>query len=468
MSEKITPPSSAPSLETSSPETSSPKTPLPGAAAPAPRPWLSVVAWGICALLGSLLWGELLLQLRFAVPLIPILAGLAIGLGMALFRPASTAETGIATIIGWGVVTHLGAKIYLAGRLLGQAATPGSQAGILDPTTLTRFARLFSPHDVLSIFYATLAIYWVFYMFRRKDGRDDIPLPDNKFQRNDILIAQIALLVVAGIFATLTGTFPSIEILAMGMVGLLIWYPRHRAFLKDLLPVLFTLLTYESLRVFADDLAPSSIHITDLIQWEMALFGGNLPIVWVQNLLWDRSISPMLTVIFTGFYYSHFILPLILITLLWQKRRILYWPFVGGFVTLMLSAFVTYIVFPAAPPWWATYYGYLTGELAVRSYPAAEMMFQGPNPVAAMPSLHMASPVFIALFTTLVWRRRALWLWIFPVGVGLSTLYLGHHYVIDLIAGSLYAGVIFGVLYRIVRPRLETPPSAPTGFAQTL
>lgn len=412
-------------------------------------------------LLGGILWGELLLQLRYDVPLIPIVAGIVMGLGAVLFIAARGVGIGIPQLLAWSVATHLTAKFYLAWRLIGQLPPEAGSLSLWDVNFWTRFLRLFSAHDLLTILYATLAIYWVLYMFRRRRTPEDLPPAPDGAKGNDILIAQIALLVVAGIFATLTGTFPSIEILALGMVGMLVWYPRHRAFLRDLLPVLFTLLIYESLRAFADDLAPSAIHITDLIQWEMALFGGHLPIVWVQDLLWDRTISPYLTVLFTGFYYSHFILPLILLTVLWQRRRSLYWPFVGGFVVLMLSAFATYIIFPAAPPWWATYFGYLQGDLAVRSYPEAEMMFQGPNPVAAMPSLHMASPVFISLFSTLIWKRRALWLWIFPAGVGLATLYLGHHYVIDLLAGSVYALVIFSAVFLFTRSQLKQDHGIP-------
>jgi membrane-associated phospholipid phosphatase len=60
-----------------------------------------------------------------------------------------------------------------------------------------------------------------------------------------------------------------------------------------------------------------------------------------------------------------------------------------------------------------------------------------------MPSLHMAYPTYLAFYIIYIWRR---WGWIsllLPIAIGFSTIILGHHYVIDLIFGVLYAAVVF-------------------------
>ena len=99
---------------------------------------------------------------------------------------------------------------------------------------------------------------------------------------------------------------------------------------------------------------------------------------------------------------------------------------------LSYSAFVTFILFPATPPWWATEYGYLTNgpvTLTHFMFPSLALV-ASPNPVAAFPSLHAAYPVYIALWGTMAWGRRAQWLWILPLGVAFAAVYLGHHYVV--------------------------------------
>ena len=63
----------------------------------------------------------------------------------------------------------------------------------------------------------------------------------------------------------------------------------------------------------------------------------------------------------------------------------------------------------------------------------------GPNPVAAMPSLHMAGAVLVAL---LVWRAaprfRALAV-AYPLAMALTLVYTGEHYVADVVVGAALA-----------------------------
>ena len=70
----------------------------------------------------------------------------------------------------------------------------------------------------------------------------------------------------------------------------------------------------------------------------------------------------------------------------------------------------------------------------------------GPNHTAAMPSLHMAWPVYIALFCVFTWGKKAAWVFALPLCVGFATIYLGHHYVVDLLAGTVYALATFFML----------------------
>jgi membrane-associated phospholipid phosphatase len=88
------------------------------------------------------------------------------------------------------------------------------------------------------------------------------------------------------------------------------------------------------------------------------------------------------------------------------------------------------------------------------------------NDVAAMPSLHAA---FALLFTLYLWRLVPRYvrpvLALYPLAMTLALVYLGEHYVVDCIAGWIYAIAAFvSVNWAFERraqraPRLEPAPA---------
>ena len=109
------------------------------------------------------------------------------------------------------------------------------------------------------------------------------------------------------------------------------------------------------------------------------------------------SISPLVKS-FSGL--MHFIIPLFVILYLWNFHRIKYWLFMIGFMIANYISFISWALFPAAPPWWATYYNYLSGDLAVINLTnmSTDFLLNIPNPIAAIPSLHAVYPIYITLF----------------------------------------------------------------------
>src|SRR5439155_7863760 len=86
-----------------------------------------------------------------------------------------------------------------------------------------------------------------------------------------------------------------------------------------------------------------------------------------------------------------------------------------------------------------------------------------PNPSAAMPSVHTAVTAVLALS---LWRwRRAFGLAgaAYTAAMGFSLVYLGEHYVVDVLAGLLCAGAASWLVVR--RPAGRSPagcsPPAP-------
>ena len=83
---------------------------------------------------------------------------------------------------------------------------------------------------------------------------------------------------------------------------------------------------------------------------------------------------------------------------------------------------------------------------------------RNPNVFGAMPSLHVSYPLMVTMFT---WHRG--WGWristlLFTLLVSFAAVYLGHHYVLDLLAGyavavgSAWAGVRLGRRFGVAAP----------------
>jgi membrane-associated phospholipid phosphatase len=65
--------------------------------------------------------------------------------------------------------------------------------------------------------------------------------------------------------------------------------------------------------------------------------------------------------------------------------------------------------------------------------------FLGGNPFAAMPSLHFATSVMAAHVLSDVGRVEGIVGWAYALSLGFALVYLGEHYVVDLVAGLALA-----------------------------
>ena len=85
----------------------------------------------------------------------------------------------------------------------------------------------------------------------------------------------------------------------------------------------------------------------------------------------------------------------------------------------------------------------------------------------AIPSLHIAYPLMMAYYSLRFGALRA-WSIFFYVLMCFSAVYLNHHYILDVIWGSVYA---IGTAFTLVVGRHEThstPWGAPQSFAYAL
>ena len=80
---------------------------------------------------------------------------------------------------------------------------------------------------------------------------------------------------------------------------------------------------------------------------------------------------------------------------------------------------------------------------------STDFLLNIPNPIAAIPSLHAVYPIYITLFALNHWGKKALPIVLYPLSIGFAIVYLGHHYVIDFIAGGLVALCAYLIVFTL-------------------
>jgi len=249
----------------------------------------------------------------------------------------------------------------------------------------------------------------------------------------------------------------------------------------DWMPFIGILILYDLTRGLADSLG-MPVHIEDLAALESNLFGGTLPTVWLQDQLgqsadWGGSgAQAWWHVLVTGVYVSHFLVTPVIAAVLWLRSRRRWISFTAHVVGVALLGVATYILVPAAPPWFAAARGVIPdvdrlsglGWDVVGLHSAGALLDQGQakvNLVAALPSLHTAYAVLVFLFfwPALRWAARAL-LALYPLLMGLILVYSGEHYVVDVLLGWMCAGIVatgIALIRRAWRERRGAPVSEP-------
>jgi hypothetical protein len=220
--------------------------------------------------------------------------------------------------------------------------------------------------------------------------------------------------------------------------------------LVEWLPVAVLLLAYDATRGVADTLG-MPVHVTEPANVDLWLGRGTLPTFWLQHTFtadWWAALAALV-------YGSHFVVTPLLLCVLWVRNRNLWGRYVRMVLALSAAGLVTYVLYPAAPPWFASRHHVIPSihRLSgagwdVLGLPRAGALLtdsQGQvNPVAAVPSLHTAFAVLtcLVLFPVArhVWQRAALVA--YAVLMPTVLVWAGEHYVVDTLLGAAYAGVV--------------------------
>jgi membrane-associated phospholipid phosphatase len=147
-------------------------------------------------------------------------------------------------------------------------------------------------------------------------------------------------------------------------------------------------------------------------------------------------------------HWSWFVVPHgALAYVLWRRPDLF-----GRSATLTAACFdlgcVVYWLLPTAPPWYAAKVGRMppvrrimaeVGERVwKRLWRPLYHSLEG-NPFAAMPSLHFGTSVMAARVLSGVGRAPGGLGWAYALALGFGLVYLGEHYVVDLLAGLALA-----------------------------
>jgi membrane-associated phospholipid phosphatase len=219
---------------------------------------------------------------------------------------------------------------------------------------------------------------------------------------------------------------------------------------KELTPFIVLLMSYEALQGVA-----GSLTLTPVIH--QAGSGASYGII---EAVQSAFLSPDLTDAMSLFYGLHFPLVIVSAILLWYSNKALYKRYVYSLVACSYVSLVFYTLAPSAPPW---YNGVVSNLLATTSAQIgssnllSELARIGSliesDKLAAFPSLHAAYVVLFSYFTTKLKRMFGLVSIPIAIGVLFSTIYLGQHYITDLVAGVAVAAASVLVVTRLDRMR---------------
>jgi membrane-associated phospholipid phosphatase len=218
--------------------------------------------------------------------------------------------------------------------------------------------------------------------------------------------------------------------------------------LRGVLPFLACILIYTNLHDTIGFVNPHDVHAA-LADMDRALFGV-VPCVWAERFVTPAR-TEVMALLYAGFFW---IAPAVPVVLLVQRRGREFRDAMLGIVTCFYMGYALYVIFPAAPPRL-----YLAHDFQVNLKGYPNMLYAASERTldllpeqsrAAFPSLHAAVSLLALVYG---WRhaRRLFWLLLpFVLGLWISTVYLRHHYVVDLLAGWLLAPLAL-----VLAPRIE-------------
>lgn len=173
------------------------------------------------------------------------------------------------------------------------------------------------------------------------------------------------------------------------------------------------------------------------------LFLGTQPVQTLQNAFYSYGSVGAVDVYTLVIYLSYFSVPHLVALAIWKWDRRRFGIYLPGLLIVLSVGLIVCALVPTAPPWLAAQDGQIPtvyriladigGSVAPGAFETGYSV-AGVNPVAAMPSLHVAIPCLlaIALWKYGIWRWVGVW---YAVSMWFAVMYMGEHYFVDGLAG---------------------------------
>ena len=199
---------------------------------------------------------------------------------------------------------------------------------------------------------------------------------------------------------------------------------------------------YRIVRGFTDGetaTATAFAHARELVSAERSL--GLFFEPGLQELLlsqaWIRD--------FANFMYvnSHFVVTTTFLIWLYLARNHAFYYVRNMFMIAMGLALVLYVIYPTAPPRFMPEWGFTDTVAAFVGQAASNGASLLYNPFAAVPSMHVAFALMVAVPAVKLVRFRLLKLvWsLYPIAVTMAVMITANHFWLDVALGAMVAGV---------------------------
>ena len=248
-------------------------------------------------------------------------------------------------------------------------------------------------------------------------------------------------------------------VFAVGMPLLAYLNARTKKLFTGIYPMALLGLIYDAMRfVQYAGITPERVHVCDLREIDMRLASVSLNGVRASVHDYFQAHATLVLDVVCAIPYGIFMyVTLAFAVVLYLRDYARLKRFAWVFFFLNIAGFVTYHIYPAAPPWYYHLHG-CTVDLATRASEGPNLArvdrwlgvpyfagFYGrSNDVfGAVPSLHIGYPLMIVIYawpmTRAVGRSLAV---AFFASMCFAAVYLDHHWVVDVILGVVYTAVV--------------------------
>ncbi|KAF8590956.1 PAP2-domain-containing protein [Ramaria rubella] len=244
--------------------------------------------------------------------------------------------------------------------------------------------------------------------------------------------------------------------------------PLTSQFFVPATPIFSWLITYYTSRFIPAAYRPT-ISVSLLPTLESVLYGAN-----ISDIL-TRFTHPVLDIIaWLPYGVIHFIAPFVVAASLWlfaPKPALRFWANLFGYMSI--TGVWCQILFPCSAPWYELIYGLTPADYSMPGSPGGLARIDGlfhskgyttafsgaPVVFGAFPSLHAGYATIEALVVSHFFPALTPYVWAYTGVLYWATMYLTHHYLVDVVGGGCLATAFF---YLFLPAELDVRPSSST------